>query len=263
MNKLDKQYIALLKDILKNGARKSDRTGTGTISVFGRQIRHKMSDGFPLLTTKRVHFKSIVTELLWFLNGDTNIKYLVDNKCNIWNGDAYKNFLKNSVPHDHQETKEEFISKIRNDDAFAEKWGQLGPIYGAQWRELFGGYMYDDNGEMPIGIKYIDQLKNLITDLKENPDSRRLIVNAWNVAEIPDMVLPPCHYGFQVYTRELNLGERRILTKDKYYDRFRNRYNAGEPDSLARYEMDKLYIKTRNFTKMATTFSRYTIGIAI
>lgn len=134
MNKLDKQYLDLLKDILKNGSKKTDRTGTGTISVFGREIRHDMSDGFPLLTTKKIHFKSIVTELLWFLKGDTNIKYLVDNGCNIWNGDAYKNFLMKSVPHNHLETKPEFVDKIKTDDDFAKKWGDFGPTYGAQWR---------------------------------------------------------------------------------------------------------------------------------
>ena len=135
MNNIEHDYLKLLKDILDNGVEKQDRTGTGTISVFGRQIRHKMSEGYPLLTTKKMAFKTMVTELLWFLKGDTNIKYLVENGCNIWNGDAYKNFLKNSVPHDHQETKEEFINKIKTDDEFAKKWGELGQIYGKQWRD--------------------------------------------------------------------------------------------------------------------------------
>jgi len=192
MNKLDLDYQNLLRDILDNGVEKKDRTGTGTISVFGRQIRHKMSDGFPLLTTKKMAWKTMVTELLWFLKGDTNIKYLVDNNCHIWDGDAYKAFLQNHPPHDHLETKEEFINKIKTDDEFAEEWGELGPIYGAQWRKWDG----------------IDQIQNLINDLKTNPDSRRLMVNAWNVNDIPDMVLPPCHYGFQVYTRELSDDEK-------------------------------------------------------
>jgi thymidylate synthase len=195
MNNLDKQYQELLKDILDNGVEKSDRTGTGTRSVFGRQIRHKMSDGFPLLTTKKMAFKTMVTELLWFLRGDTNIKYLVDNGCNIWNGDAYKNFLKNSVPHDHQETMEEFINKIKTNNEFAEKWGELGPIYGKQWRKWANG------GEVFDSVHYYDQIQNLINDLKTNPDSRRLMVNAWNVGELDQMVLPPCHYGFQCYVR--------------------------------------------------------------
>ena len=147
MNTLDKQYQSLLKDILDNGVEKKDRTRTGTLSVFGRQIRHKMSDGFPLLTTKKMAWKTMVTELLWFLKGDTNIKYLVDNNCHIWDGDAYKAFLQNHPPHDHLETKEEFINKIKTDDEFAEKWGELGPIYGRGWRNWNGksdDELYDD-----------------------------------------------------------------------------------------------------------------------
>jgi thymidylate synthase len=216
MNKLDKQYTDLLQDILDNGVTKSDRTGTGTISVFGRQIRHKMSDGFPLLTTKKMAWKSVVTELLWFLRGDTNIKFLVDNDTNIWNGDAYKSYLKHNDEVDNYwikknpeiksrwkpYSKEEFINKIKTDQMFAFKWGELGPIYGAQWRRWFPG------GK--------DQIANLINDLKTNPDSRRLMVNAWNVGELDQMVLPPCHYGFQVYTRELSLEERENLM-DKIY----------------------------------------------
>ena len=132
MNKLDKQYTDLLQDILDNGVTKSDRTGTGTISIFGRQIRHKMSDGFPLLTTKKMPFKTITTELLWFLRGDTNIKYLIDNGCHIWDGDAYKNYCKQIPEYSKQFTmsKEEYIDKIKTDDEFAKKWGELGPIYG-------------------------------------------------------------------------------------------------------------------------------------
>ena len=146
MNNIDKQYQELLNDILSNGVEKSDRTGTGTISVFGRQIRHNMQDGFPLLTTKKMAFKTMVTELLWFLKGDTNIKYLVDNGCNIWNGDAYKKYEKHcwhqwEIPIGELKSthpkidrvkldKEEFINKIKTDDEFAKKWGELGPIYG-------------------------------------------------------------------------------------------------------------------------------------
>jgi len=217
MNNLDKQYQALLQDILDNGVEKKDRTGTGTISVFGRQIRHKMSEGFPLLTTKKMPFKTIVTELLWFLRGDTNIKYLVDNNCHIWDGDAYKNYesnwLKENPPFagpytDPCLTQEEFINKIKTDDEFASEWGELGPIYGKQWRK----WKFTDkftNGEQIAYVNgNVDQIQNLINDLKTNPDSRRLMVNAWNVGELDQMVLPPCHYGFQVYTRELSLEER-------------------------------------------------------
>jgi len=203
MNNLDKQYISLLKDILNNGVNKADRTGTGTISVFGRQIRHKMSEGFPLLTTKKMPFKTIVTELLWFLRGDTNIKFLVDNNCHIWNGDAFKNFMDTSEGDpDLIWNQDQFINMIKTDDEFAKQWGELGPIYGAQWRSW-------QDAEKPR--VYIDQIENLIKDLKTNPDSRRLMVNAWNVGELDSMVLPPCHYGFQVYTRELSLDERRKL----------------------------------------------------
>ena len=135
MDTLDKQYQSLLQDILDNGIKKGDRTGTGTISVFGRQIRHNMKDGFPLITTKKVHFKSVVTELLWFLRGDTNIKYLVDNNCHIWDGDAYKNYLNQHSPANGTATKEEFIALIKqNENPIYHELGELGPIYGKQWR---------------------------------------------------------------------------------------------------------------------------------
>jgi thymidylate synthase len=209
MNNLDKQYTDLLQDILDNGVTKQDRTGTGTISVFGRQIRHKMSGGFPLLTTKKMPFKTIVTELLWFLRGDTNIKFLVDNNCHIWDGDAYKNYT-NSSELRADLSKEEFIHNIKMYPEFAKKWGELGPVYGKQWRSW-----EHNTGDTWAGMKHnqsiktqIDQIANLINDLKTNPDSRRLMVNAWNVGELDSMVLPPCHYGFQVYTRELSNNER-------------------------------------------------------
>jgi thymidylate synthase len=234
MNNLDKTYTALLQDILDNGVEKKDRTGTGTLSVFGRQIRHKMSEGFPLLTTKKMYMKGIVIELLWFLKGDTNIKYLVDNDCHIWDGDCYSNYGKKMVdimniviPSEFMDkgwvkvnsqgkwdvlTQEEFINKIKTDDEFAEKWGELGPVYGKQWRKWRGqdGMIgkKDENGTRIITWNPIDQIANLINDLKTNPDSRRLMVNAWNVGELDQMVLPPCHYGFQIYTRELTRKER-------------------------------------------------------
>jgi len=138
---IESDYLKLLKDILDNGVNKDDRTGTGTRSVFGRQIRHNMQNGFPLLTTKRMPIKTIVTELKWFLKGDTNIKYLVDNNCNIWNGDAYKNYRNKFEPAPYQftpDTMEEFINKIKTDDEFAKKWGSLGKIYGHGWRNWNG-----------------------------------------------------------------------------------------------------------------------------
>ena len=203
MNNLDKQYLDLLHAINEYGVVKKDRTGTGTRSIFGYTIRHNMKDGFPLLTTKKMHWKSIVIELLWFLRGDTNIKYLVDNDCNIWNGDAYKNYklkAENSSTYSKM-PEDEFIQWIKMDKAFAEEWGDLGPIYGKQWRN-WSTYPSD------YLTNPIDQIQNLINDLKTNPDSRRLMVSAWNVGELDQMVLPPCHYGFQVYTRELSEKER-------------------------------------------------------
>jgi thymidylate synthase len=233
MNKLDKAYTGLLQDILDNGSAKGDRTGTGTISLFGRQIRHKMSEGFPLLTTKKMPFKTIAIELLWFLRGSTNIKYLVDNNCHIWDGDCYKSYLSKEMfssslesliqsEEDTLLTQEEFINKIKTDDEFAKKWGELGPIYGKQWRKWREGEY-----TTPLGLdgpsiwsEGIDQIANLINDLKTNPDSRRLMVNAWNVGELESMVLPPCHYSFQVYTRELSPKERIELAGGKIQEKY-------------------------------------------
>jgi len=193
-NNLDSTYKQLLEDILTNGVEKEDRTGTGTISVFGRQFRHKMSDGFPLLTSKRMAVKTMVTELKWFLKGDTNIKYLVENGCNIWNGDAYKRYqyLGMFATDIDMLSMEDFIKEIKTDSAFAKYHGDLGPIYGKQWRDWEGR----------------DQIRILIETLKNNPDSRRLMVNAWNVDELNLMTLPPCHYGFQLYTQEIPLNQR-------------------------------------------------------
>ena len=236
MNVLDKQYQALLQDIIDNGIHKLDRTGTGTRSIFGRQIRHNMKDGFPLLTTKKVAFKTMAKELLWFLRGDTNIKFLVDNNCHVWDGDAYKAFqTRNGKCYcGHTTTcdcgdisQSEFIERIKTDDEFAKKWGELGPIYGKQWRSWKSNYWIpkawlNENGEIVvrgnnnIKLEYdeIDQIANLINDLKTNPDSRRLMVNAWNVGDLDQMTLPPCHYGFQVYTRELSMSEKELWYKN-------------------------------------------------
>jgi thymidylate synthase len=198
MNNLDKQYQDLLDDILHKGVLKDDRTGTGTYSVFGRQIRHNMKDGFPLLTTKKMAWKTLITELLWFLKGDTHIKFLLDHNCHIWDGDAYKAY-RNSVQEHYDNggdvaDKKQFIEEVKkgSDDYH---WGELGPVYGKQWR---GWFNYDSNVD-PV---YVDQIQNLIDGIKENPDSRRHMVNAWNVGELDKMVLPPCHYGFQCYVRE-------------------------------------------------------------
>jgi thymidylate synthase len=244
-NRLDEQYQSLLQDILEYGVDKQDRTGTGTKSIFGYMIHHNMRNGFPLLTTKKVPFKTMAIELMWFLMGDTNIKYLVENGCNIWNGDAYQAYIKRYNKGEYVgKTKllenskknrtltepftiEEFIDKIKTDDEFANKWGELGPIYGKQWRSWHWRsepflpeekrmiYTTDDKPVTWSREKYIDQIANLINDLKTNPDSRRLMVNVWNVGELDQMVLPPCHYGFQVYTRELSWEERIELYKSK------------------------------------------------
>ncbi|NDB30217.1 thymidylate synthase [archaeon] len=211
MNKLDIQYQELLKTILEYGVDKKDRTGTGTKSIFGYTIRHNMKEGFPLLTTKKMAIKSLMTELRWFLKGDTNIRYLIENNCNIWNGDAYKNYkLMNVFATDVDYiSMGEFIEKIKTDDKFAELYGELGPVYGKQWKkwDKYDHQLVDKEG-FPNIKSSVDQIKNLIEQIKDNPDSRRLIVSAWNPGDIDKMVLPPCHYGFQVYTRELNLDER-------------------------------------------------------
>jgi thymidylate synthase len=227
MNSLDLRYQGILQDILLEGKEKRDRTGTGTISTFGKQIRHDMSEGFPLLTTKKMAVKTMMTELKWFLKGDTNIKYLVDNNCHIWDGDAYK-----AYPHKDELTQKEFIQKIKSDWKFARIYGELGPIYGKQWREWS-----PVAGEINKGGK--DQIKELIKNLKENPDSRRLMVSAWNVGELGEVVLPPCHYGFQCYTHELSYKER-------YKIWFRNNYETGmeyNSDSIPNFE-DEYYTPT-------------------
>ena len=254
MNNLDKQYIDLLQDILENGVTKSDRTGTGTLSVFGRQIRHKMSEGFPLLTTKKMPFRLIATELMWFLRGDTNIKFLVDNDCHIWDGDAYKSYSDHFIGYEDVPNKELFIEQIKIDDEFAKKWGDLGPIYGKQWRKwkirerkLKWSQLTEEqkltvsketleNTHPDVAFfgeeKGIDQIQNLINDLKANPDSRRLMVNAWNVAEIDQMTLPPCHYGFQVYTRELSISERvNLFMQGKKVERFLEKITNKDLDA--------------------------------
>jgi thymidylate synthase len=228
MNNLDKQYQELLQDILDNGIRKEDRTGTGTLSVFGRQIRHKMSEGFPILTTKKVYWKGVVAELLWFLRGDTNIKYLIENDCNIWMGDAYKKYCEwndkanetspfSTIP---KLSKEDFEKAIKLDEEFAKKWGELGPIYGAQWRS-WGGFHKVPTGwnhGMETDFKKVpkyDQIANSIHLLKTDPDSRRNKVSAWNVGELGQMTLPPCHTDFQFYTRPTT-REEKITNPGKY-----------------------------------------------
>ena len=205
MNNIDLQYQKLLSDILYNGVKKSDRTGTGTYSVFGRQIRHDMKEGFPLLTTKKMAWKTMVTELIWFLRGDTNIKWLVENNCNIWNGDAFKSYINrtNEFKGDWPDTMEQFIDRIKSDDEFARVWGELGPVYGHQWRNWNAWKEYNRvTKEERIRKPGIDQIAEAIKTLKDNPNSRRIMVNSWNVEQLSEMTLPPCHYGFQFYVRD-------------------------------------------------------------
>ncbi|MDP3130515.1 MAG: thymidylate synthase, partial [Bacillota bacterium] len=187
-----RQYLDFLNHILAHGVRKDDRTNTGTVSTFGYQMRFDLSDGFPLLTTKRIHMKSVVHELLWFIKGDTNIRYLVQNDVRIWNDWPYATFKASS---DYQgETIEQFVDKIKNDAEFAKQHGDLGPVYGRQWRAW------------DAGKNVIDQLTDVIAEIRRNPDSRRLIVSAWNPAEVGQMALPPCHTLFQFYVSQGKLS---------------------------------------------------------
>jgi thymidylate synthase len=261
MNNIDIQYQKLLQDILDNGIEKKDRTGTGTISVFGRQIRHKMNEGFPLLTTKKMAWKTMVTELIWFLRGDTNIKFLVDNNCHIWDGDAFKNFMENSEGDpDLIWNQEQFINMIKTDDEFAKQWGELGPVYGKQWRSWGEGFkrVPNEKGDKVYHVTTtgIDQIANLINDLKTNPDSRRLMVNAWNVGGLNQMVLPPCHYGFQVYTRELSFEERYVILKSRTnedplkYSRLDNGDYDQHPKEMTTKWMNEENIPTRAISLM-------------
>lgn len=196
-----KQYHDLLRHIIDTGVKKSDRTGTGTISVFGYQMRFNLQEGFPLITTKKVHLKSIIHELLWFLRGDTNIRYLVQNGVNIWNDWPFQHWLRDNglegeFPKYTDKWREKmrwFVQRVVDDADFAAAWGELGPVYGYQWRNFDG----------------VDQISGLIKDIRRNPDSRRLIVSAWNPKDIPVMVksgLPPCHTMFQFYVAEGRLS---------------------------------------------------------
>jgi len=183
-----KQYLDLARHILDHGVKKDDRTGTGTTSVFGYQMRFDLSEGFPLLTTKKTFIKGIIHELLWFIRGETNIKYLVDNKVGIWTDWPYQNYKKSK--EFQGETLKEFSDKIRASDDFAQKWGDLGPVYGAQWRDFNG----------------VDQIDYIIQTLKKDPNSRRMVLSAWNPAEIGQMMLPPCHTLIQFYVANNKLS---------------------------------------------------------
>lgn len=204
-NRADIQYLDLLQKLLDEGTPKTDRTGTGTKSFLGHQMRFDLADGFPLLTTKKVPIKAIIHELLWFMRGDTNLKYLADNNVHIWDEWPYKAYLTRMgkpVPEINGEEWKvgmaEFVEKVKTDPVFAREYGNLGPIYGYQWRS----WPTPDGG-------HIDQLKNVIEQIKNTPDSRRMIVSAWNVADIDEMAkagLPPCHCFFQFYVADGKLS---------------------------------------------------------
>lgn len=236
-NNLDKQYLDIMRDILENGNEKSDRTGTGTKSLFSREIRHNMKDGFPLLTTKKLYTKGIIHELLWFLMGDTNIKYLQDNKTRIW-------------------------------DEWADKDGNLGPVYGKQWVN-WGGTIETKFGpeknalghleKHVIEHKGINQIQNAIDMLKNNPDSRRIMVSAWNVGELDEMALMPCHYGFQLYTRELSLEERVLIYG---IEKIQTNDNGYYEHSYAKFKCDEANIPKREVSlKWTQRSADYLLGI--
>lgn len=224
-----KQYLGLLRDIKQNGVTKTDRTGTGTKSVFGRQVRYDLADGFPAVTTKKLYFNSVVHELLWFLSGSGNIEYLAQHNVHIWDEWPFKAYLqKNNLPIPEVNSPEwkaqmkEFIARIASDHEFAEQWGNLGPVYGVQWR-----HWPDGQGGS------IDQIANVIGMIKNTPDSRRIIVSAWNVAEIPEIVkiggLPPCHNLFQFNVAD---GKLDLHMYQRSADTF-----LGVPFNIASYSL--------------------------
>jgi len=227
-----KQYLDFLKHILNEGSRKDDRTGTGIISTFGYQMRFNLENGFPLLTTKKVHLKSIIHELLWFVRGDTSLKYLVDNNVRIWNEWPYKKFTESS--DFSGETISEYIEKVKTDEAFCKKHGDLGPVYGKQWRDFYG----------------YDQLGKVIDEIKNNPNSRRLIVSAWNPPKIKDMALPPCHILYQFYVRG---GKLSLQLYQRSADAF-----LGVPFNIASYAL--LLMMVAKVTQLKPYEFIHTIG---
>ena len=210
-----KQYLDFLRNILDKGSRKDDRTGVGTISTFGYQMRFDLSEGFPLLTTKKVFLRAIIHELLWFIKGETNIRPLVLENVKIWNDWPYKKYSESSEYKG--ETMEEFIEKIKEDEEFAKVWGELGPVYGHEWRHFDGQDCY------------VDQLAWVINEIKTNPNSRRLIVNSWQAAYVDRMALPPCHMAFQFYVSN---GKLSCQLYQRSADAF-----LGVPFNIASYSL--------------------------
>ena len=250
VNNIDKQYQDLLKKILEKGRTKGDRTGTGTISIPFATLEFDMSEGFPLLTTKKVFTKAIVHELLWFINGDTNIKYLEDNGVTIWTSDAYREYNKKVEGlTDERLTKENFSLAIKQNPKFAEMYGELGPIYGRQWRKWTTTQVEtvlgdDKKPKTRLKIDSIDQLAEAMNKLLNNPDDRRILVSAWNVAELPYMALPPCHWAFELYTEELTARERMNLSTN-YGNTHDIKANWDVSENLINHMCDKWGVPTR------------------
>lgn len=229
-----RQYLALLNQVLEQEKYNLNRTKIPTLNYFGTQSRYDLSEGFPLVTTKKMYFKGIVHELLWFISGDTNIKYLVDNNVNIWNDWPFEKY---KASDDYaNETIKDFIKKIKTDEKFAKKWGELGPVYGKQWRNFNG----------------IDQLQNAINEIKTNPSSRRIIVSAWNPNDLKDMALPPCHTMFQFYVEE---GKLNLQLYQRSADLF-----LGVPFNIASYAL--LLILVADVCHLEPGVFVHTIGVA-
>ena len=229
-NHVDEQYLNLVNKIIKEGVVKHTRAGD-TRSIFGVQMRFNLQEGLPMLTTKKMFARGVIHELLWFLKGDTNIKYLVDNGTHIWDDDAYRYYIelfKNYHEEDNYLSKEVFLDNVkrstvsislRNRDGSAYKFGDLGPVYGKQWRNWGGGLkpiMLSDQTFQYVGYKPVDQIKEVIETLRKNPDDRRMIISAWNPSDVPQMALPPCHYSFQFYTKLLTVEERQKLYQETF-----------------------------------------------
>lgn len=293
MNNVDKQYFELLNLVLNEGKVKKNRTGQDTLGVFGAQARFNLAEGFPILTTKRIYWKGVVHELLWFLSGSTNIKYLVDNNVNIWNADCYKKYSNYYGKYDQVTLSkmktddlrfvaydpfskdkilryfilEEFVEKIKTDDEFAQRWGELGDgAYGQMWREF--PYYYEDPRAVAyediVQCRYVDQISKIIDSLKNNPNSRRHIVSAWHPYLVDHVVLPPCHVLFQFHTEELTYHERiKWMTKNnKQLGPFTNNLEADlDSGGIPKYRLNcQLYQRSADlFLGVPFNISSYSL----
>jgi len=252
MNTADKAYNELLEDVLENGETHDNRTGVNTLSVFGRQKRFNLKDGFPILTGKKVWYKGILHEVLWFLGAtppeyerfeQTNIKYLVDNGVNIWNEWPYKKYVETAIKAGQEYlTQDEFVEEIKRNDDFARMWGNLGPVYGAQWtnwkstkREMTK--IEDDKFQM-VNVR-INQIQQMVDRLKTNPDCRRIIISGWNPADIPEMLLPPCHYSFQFKSEWMKMLERQTAFLKHAKENQLNLTGMGIDAAMEHYKFPK------------------------